>query len=43
MPAIGKTNEYGDLYVTADVDLPRSLTPEQKVHFEALQKLEHAS
>jgi len=40
MPAVGKPDEHGDLYVTVDVDLPRSLTPEQKVHFEELQKLE---
>jgi DnaJ-class molecular chaperone len=40
MPAIGKPNEFGDLYATADVQLPRNLTPEQRKHFEALQKLE---
>jgi curved DNA-binding protein len=40
MPAVGKPNDHGDLYVTVDVDLPRSLTPEQRTHFEALQKLE---
>jgi curved DNA-binding protein len=43
MPAVGKPAEHGDLYVTVDVDLPRSLTPEQKLHFEALQKMEKAS
>ena len=40
MPATGKTGENGDLYATADVQLPRELTPEQRAHFEALQKLE---
>jgi DnaJ-class molecular chaperone len=40
MPALGKTNEHGDLYATADVQLPKQLTPEQRTHFEALQKLE---
>jgi curved DNA-binding protein len=40
MPAVGKPDEHGDLYVTVDVDLPRSLTPEQRTHFEALQKLQ---
>jgi len=39
MPAIGKPDEHGDLYATADVQLPRTLTPEQRTHFEALQKL----
>src|SRR5712671_5296786 len=40
MPAVGKPTEHGDLYVTVDVEMPRSLTPEQRAHFEALQKLE---
>ena len=43
MPVPGKQGEYGDLYATADVQLPRQLTPEQRSHFEALQKLERAS
>src|SRR5438034_673861 len=40
MPAIGKPNEPGDLYATIDVQLPRELTPEERAHYEALQKLE---
>jgi curved DNA-binding protein len=40
MPAIGKPDEHGDLYATAEVQLPRDLTPEQREHFEALQKLD---
>jgi curved DNA-binding protein len=40
MPAVGKPDEHGDLYVTVDVEVPRSLTPEQRAHFEALQKME---
>jgi curved DNA-binding protein len=40
MPAVGKPNERGDLYATADVRLPKRLTPEQRKHFEALAKLE---
>jgi DnaJ-class molecular chaperone len=39
MPAVGKPEETGDLYATVDVELPRTLTPEQRAHFEALQKL----
>ena len=39
MPAIGKTGSHGDLYATVDADLPRSLTTEQRAHFEALRKL----
>jgi DnaJ-class molecular chaperone len=40
MPTAGKPDEQGDLYATVDVQLPRQLTPEQREHFEALQKLE---
>jgi curved DNA-binding protein len=40
MPPVNKSNEHGDLYATVDVALPRELTPEQRGHFEALQKLE---
>jgi len=40
MPAVGKSDEHGDLYATVDVEMPRSLTPEQRQHFEALQKME---
>jgi curved DNA-binding protein len=40
MPVTGKPEEHGDLYATADVQLPRDVTPEQRTHFEALQALE---
>lgn len=40
MPVPGRTGERGDLYVTVDVELPRSLTPAQKELFEALARLE---
>ncbi len=43
MPITGKAGEHGDLYATADVQLPRQLTPEQRSHYEALQRLERAS
>jgi curved DNA-binding protein len=43
MPTTGKPDQTGDLYATADVQLPRELTPEQRQHFEALQKLEKRS
>jgi len=42
MPTTDKSGEHGDLYATVDVQLPRALTPEQKKHFEELQKLESA-
>ena len=40
MPAVGKPDERGDLYATIDVQLPRSLTRDQRQHYEALSKLE---
>ena len=43
MPVTGKTGEHGDLYATVDVELPKSLTPEQRKLFEELQKLEKAA
>ena len=30
MPAVGKPDDRGDLYATVDVQLPRSLTKEQR-------------
>ena len=41
MPTVGKPGQAGDLYATVDVQLPRELTPDQRVHFEGLQKLEN--
>ena len=40
MPAVGKPDDRGDLYATVDVQLPRSLTAEQRDHYEALRKME---
>jgi DnaJ-class molecular chaperone len=40
MPTAGKPDAAGDLYATVDVRLPKSLSPEERQHFEALQKLE---
>jgi DnaJ-class molecular chaperone len=40
MPSTTKSEERGDLFATADVEVPRTLTPEQRAHYEALAKLE---
>jgi DnaJ-class molecular chaperone len=38
MPTVNRPEQAGDLYATADVQLPRELTAEQRHHFEALVK-----
>jgi DnaJ-class molecular chaperone len=40
MPTAGRAAEHGDLYATVEVQLPGELTPEQRLHFEALRELE---
>jgi len=40
MPVVGKPDVRGDLYATVEVQLPRSLTAEQRQHYEALVKLD---
>ena len=40
MPVIGKADQRGDLYALAEIQLPRSLTKEQRQHYEALQRIE---
>jgi DnaJ-class molecular chaperone len=42
MPATNKP-ESGDLYATVEVQLPRTLTAEQRTHFEALAALDKGS
>jgi curved DNA-binding protein len=38
MPAVGKPDQRGDLYAAVEVQLPRSLTREQRERYEALRK-----
>jgi DnaJ-class molecular chaperone len=40
MPAVGKPDDRGDLYATVEIQLPRSLTSEQRQHYEALKEIE---
>lgn len=43
LPAVGKPDDRGDLYATAEVALPSALTPEAREHFEAIRELESGS
>ena len=40
MPSVGKADDRGDLYATVEIQLPRSLTKDQRQHYDALMKLE---
>ena len=40
LPATGKQAGAGDLYATADVQLPRTVSAEQRTHYEELQRLD---
>ena len=40
MPKVGKPDDRGDMYATVDVQLPRALSKDQRLHYEALAKLE---
>jgi len=43
MPIVGKQDAKGDLYASVDVQLPRSLTKDQKQAWEQVKKLESAT
>jgi curved DNA-binding protein len=43
MPAVGKPDQRGDLYVTLEVAVPAAISPEERKHFEALQSLSGGS
>jgi DnaJ-class molecular chaperone len=38
MPTVGRAGERGDLYATVDVQLPSSLSEDERRHYEALRK-----
>ena len=40
MPVVGRTDQKGDLYATADIQLPRSLTKDQRQLWEQIRKSE---
>jgi DnaJ-class molecular chaperone len=39
LPNVGKPDERGDLYANVEVDIPKSLSDEEKKHYEALRQL----
>ncbi|MPZ18616.1 MAG: DnaJ domain-containing protein [Luteitalea sp.] len=39
MPAVGSTDDRGDLYAVVDIQVPRALTDEERAHYEALVAL----
>jgi DnaJ-class molecular chaperone len=41
-PILGKAGERGDLLVTLDLQVPTELTPEERLHYEALAELRKA-
>ena len=43
MPSVGKPDERGDLYVTTEVQVPASISPEERRHYEALRALAGAT
>jgi DnaJ-class molecular chaperone len=43
MPAVGKSDEKGDLYARVEAQLPTELTQEERTHYEALAKLSGAA
>jgi curved DNA-binding protein len=43
MPNVGKPDERGDLYANVEVEIPRTLTDEEKKHYEALREVQSKS
>jgi DnaJ-class molecular chaperone len=37
LPSVGKSDERGDLYANVEVDIPKSLSDEERKHYEALR------
>ena len=42
MPTVGKPDERGDLYATTEIQVPSTLSPEERRHYEALRALADA-
>jgi len=42
LPVVGKPDERGDLYANVEVDIPKTLTDDERKHYEALRDLPKA-
>jgi DnaJ-class molecular chaperone len=42
MPSVGKPDERGDLYAVVDIEMPSTLSDEERRHYEALKALDAA-
>ena len=43
LPNVGKPDERGDLYASVEVEVPKTLTDEEKKHYEALREVQSQS
>jgi DnaJ-class molecular chaperone len=43
LPNVGKPDERGDLYASVEVAVPKTLTDEEKKHYEALREVQSKS
>ena len=43
LPNVGKPDERGDLYANVEVDIPKSLSEEERKHYEALREVQSKS
>jgi DnaJ-class molecular chaperone len=41
-PSVGKPDERGDLYAVVDIEMPSTLSDEERRHYEALKALDAA-
>jgi curved DNA-binding protein len=39
LPSVGKPDERGDLYASVDVEIPKTLSEEERRHYEALLRV----
>jgi len=39
LPVVGKPDERGDLYANIEVDVPKTLTDDERKHYEAIRDL----